>query len=551
MLHPDLDAGLADNPAGSPGTDMPPAGSADPGPRGNPAGVRGFRGRGGGSWGVLPTPPVFRGTSVQVCGLWPFAGGSSRPVMGVPVGQDIQTGSTVCCDPFTWFRQGLISSPSMSVFGLNGYGKSSFTARMVLGLADQGVTPLFAGDLKGEYTNITRALGGQVMRFGEQQRLNVLDLGALAQAASRIGGSRGEELRGMAIERSVMMLATLVQIVRRSDVRDFEHSLLTGAVRLLHERHRDQQPPTIADLAALLREPPEQLRRLVLAEDVVQYRRETRKLTMSIHAVLDGLLGRMFAGQSTEKIDLDAPAVNIDISAMENRSQDELAAVMLAAWSETFATIEAANALTDAGAAPQRYFVTVMDEMWRPMRLERAGLVDKLDSITRLNRNNGVGNIFVTHSLKDMESMASAADVQKARGFAERSGIVVTAALAKDDLRALSQVRKMSEAEINTVAGWSTPSGWEQRMIRDPETGVERPAPPPDAGKVLIKLGERAGIQTQVKLTRTELAMHDTNERWVTTTASRAGHTSSHTDGGHDGGPHGGHDGGLNPAVGQ
>ena len=164
--------------------------------------------------------------------------------------------------------------------------------------------------------------------------------------------------------------------------------------------------------------------------------------------------------------------------------------------------------------APQRHFLTVMDEMWRPMRLEGAGLVDKLDSITRLNRNEGVGHIFVTHSPKDMESMSSAADIRKAQGFAERSGILVTAALGEDDLRALSRVKKMSEQEIDLVSSWSTPPGWEARSIIDPVTGRQRPAPPPDAGKVLIKLGQRAGIPTQVKPTPTEMRLHDTNRRF-------------------------------------
>lgn len=97
--------------------------------------------------------------------MWPFAGGSSRPVIGVPIGQDIETGSTVCCDPFSWFKAGLISSPSMSVFGLQGLGKSSFTVRQILGLADQGVRPMVAGDLKGEYTRVVLALGSQVLRL--------------------------------------------------------------------------------------------------------------------------------------------------------------------------------------------------------------------------------------------------------------------------------------------------------------------------------------------------------------------------------------------------
>ena len=112
----------------------------------------------------------------------------------MPVGQNIATGSTVCCDPFTWFRHGLISSPSMSVYGLQGYGKSSFAMRQAIGAAAQGYVPIFCGDLKNEYSDVTRALGGPVMSYGNSERLNVLDLGAMAQAAARLGGQRGEEL---------------------------------------------------------------------------------------------------------------------------------------------------------------------------------------------------------------------------------------------------------------------------------------------------------------------------------------------------------------------
>lgn len=494
--------------------------------RRNMTGPRGSRGRGGGSWALLPTPPVFRAPSSQVCGLWPMAGGASRPTVGVPVGQDIETGSTVCCDPFSWFQSGFCSSASMSVFGLNGLGKSSWTVRQILGLADRNIASIMCGDLKGEYTDLVESLvkvgpdgeqiRGQVMRFGEGQKLNVLDQGAMAYAAERIGGERGDALRELAVQRSVDMVATLIQIVRKGQLQDFEHSLLSHMSRILVDKHRGSSAPELGDLAHLSQNPTDEMLRAILADDHADYRREAKNLNRSLQAVLEGPLGRTFSGQTTERLRTDAPAMSIDISAVAKQSADIMAAVMLASWSEGFASIEAANAMADAGIAPQRNFMTVMDEMWRPMRLEGAGLVDKLDSITRLQRNDGTGNIFITHSLKDMESMNNAADNMKARGFAERSGIVVTAGLAKEDLRALSEIKRMSEIEIDTVSGWSTPPGWRPRMIRDAATGSTRPAPPPGAGKVLIKLGDRAGIQTQVKLTRLELELHETNKRWVT-----------------------------------
>ena len=150
------------------------------------------------------------------------------------------------------------------------------------------------------------------------------------------------------------------------------------------------------------------------------------------------------------------------------------------------------------------------------MRIEGAGLVDKLDGITRLNRNEGVGNIYISHTPKDQESMASRADAMKAKGFTERAGIVATAGLSRDDLESLSRIKPMSDVEIETVSRWNTPPGWRQKMLTDPRTGQKRPAPAPGAGKILIKLGDRAGIQTQVKLTQAELDLHDTNARWVT-----------------------------------
>lgn len=480
-------------------------------------GPRGVRGVGGGAWELLSVPPTFRATSLQVCGLWPFSASASRPAVGVPVGHDMETGATVCCDMITWFQHGLISSPSMLVLGLQGLGKSSWTIRQILGLADRGVVPLVLGDIKGEYGQVITALGGAVQSYGQSEQLNVLAHAAMLDAAARIGGDEGEILYNQALQRAAEMTSALVQIARRRRLDDWEMTLISKGVRHLHEESRKAGalPPTLPDLSDLLSDPPQVLITSALTENAQEFRELTKSLRRSLLALLDGPLGRTFGGQTTHQLPLDAPAVCVDVSAISKAPDDVKAAIMMATWSEGYGAVEAANALAQAGYGPQRHFLMVMDEMWEPLRIEGAGLVDKLDGLTRLNRNDGVANIYITHSLKDMESMASEADARKARGFAERSSIVVTAGLAKDDLRALSQVKKLSEAEIAQVSSWTTPDGYKKRMVTDPLTGKKRPAPPPGAGKVLIKVGERAGIRTQVTLTRAELNLHDTNARWV------------------------------------
>jgi hypothetical protein len=121
-------------------------------------GSRGWGGRGGGAAALVPTVREYRGTTVQVCGLWPFSSGTSSPMIGVPLGRHEETQATVCCDPISWFQRAhLISNPSAFILGKPGLGKSTLVRRMMLGLSGQGVHPLVLGDLKGEHVDAIKA----------------------------------------------------------------------------------------------------------------------------------------------------------------------------------------------------------------------------------------------------------------------------------------------------------------------------------------------------------------------------------------------------------
>ena len=130
-------------------------------------GSRGWSGAGAGGVHYLQAPVQWRGTTVQVCGLWPFSAGSGSPMVGVPLGRNMLTGGTLCCDPISWFQRAqLISNPSAFVLGLPGLGKSSMVRRMALGLAGFGVSPMIFGDLKPDYVDLIREMGGQVIELG-------------------------------------------------------------------------------------------------------------------------------------------------------------------------------------------------------------------------------------------------------------------------------------------------------------------------------------------------------------------------------------------------
>jgi hypothetical protein len=427
-------------------------------------------------------------------------------MVGVPVGRDLRSHATVCCDPISWFqRAGLIANPSLFVLGKPGLGKSSLIRRMAIGLAGYGVQPLIFGDLKPDYVDVIGALGGNVVSLGRGQgALNVLDPGAATAAALRLTGEARRKLEADALGRRLTMVAALVALNRRGRVTDVEETIISAALGVLDDHHQPGEA-TLVDLIAVLEEGPEAVRRVTLARaDDARYRDAVDRLQASLIALVDGALGSTFARRPSVPISLDAPLC-IDISGIAETDEKLQAAVLLACWGEGFGAIAAAQALADAGLEPQRNFFIVLDELWRVLRAGE-GLVDRVNALTRLNRQKGVGMALVTHSMADLLALATEEDRMKAQGFAERAGFIATAGLAADQLPALERVVALSEPERALITSWSSPPSW--------DVVAEAEAPPPGRGKFLIKVGDRPGIPIEVVLTEAELAVNDTNKQW-------------------------------------
>ncbi len=475
-------------------------------PRGPAPRARGWPGRGRGGSVYVQAADEWRGTTVQVCGLWPFAAGTGTPMIGTPIGRNLISGATVCADPISWFQRGnLISNPSSFVLGLPGLGKSSLIRRQALGLAGYGALPLVLGDLKPDYVDLIRALGGQVIQLGRGRGyLNILDPGEATSAATRLTGRARTEVLADALGRRHTMVATLITIVRAAPPTDREETILDRALRVLDDRHPGV--PVLKDLVALLVDAPEEVRQVAMdrgSRD--RYDDITENLLVSLKGMLGrGRVGELFSQPTTTPMRRDVPVV-FDVSSIEEEQLVLQGAALMACWSFGFGAVNIAHALADASLEPRRHYFVVLDELWRALRAGQ-GMVDRVDVLTRLNRTKGIGQAMCSHTMSDLLALPRSEDRMKARGFVERAGMVICAGLPGSEMSMLCEAVPMSAAEQELLVGWQDPPAW------DSAAGTQ--SAPPGRGNFLIKVGGRPGIPVHVTLTDTELELHDTNKLW-------------------------------------
>ena len=476
--------------------------------------------------GVIDVAPQFRNTTVQACGMYPFGIGDTHPMIGTPHGRNLRTGQTFCYDPVSaTYRARMQNTPSVFVLGLPSFGKSTLARKLVAGEMAAARIPFVFADTKGEHVAVIEQQGGRVIRLGHGHgRLNPLALGALGSIIPRLRAAGRDDVADRVAKevhaRRKRLMQGLCEIERGSGLEQIERNVLTGALRLLDTdpRYGPDRAPLIADLLALIEDGPAELRRKALARDEAHYAEQTRALVATLGGLLDGELGDVFAGQTSTPLDLaDTPPVGVvvDISALSASDEKLEAAVMYACWEDGFGAIEAAHVLADAGLAPQRLFLAVLDELWRVLAAG-PGMVARIDALTRLTRTLATALLMITHTVKDLESLSSAFDVAKAKGFVERAGAVITGALPREEMHKLDAIVPFTAADKAMVSSWATPG------VYDPDS--KRRGASPGRGKFLLKIGtERVpGTPFQTVLTDYEIdhGWHDTDARYAAVRAA-------------------------------
>lgn len=460
---------------------------------------RGWPGPAGGRAAHVEAGSVYLGTTTEVAGLFPFLQSSGLPAEGVPIGPDLFSGEMVCLDPAGWVGT-LTSNPGVWIQGQPGVGKSAFAKRMCLGLVGYGYQLLIPGDVKGEYRALVAALGGQVVRIGRGlDRINPLDSGPLGRMLTTLPAAEQErllaEVNARRSELVHALLATTHGLGRRPSAT--ESTALTTAIRLAVQASPGVDP-TIPDVVATLRTAPDELLDKLLASTSEGYIALTRELIAALENLCDGPLAGLFDAPTSTPLDLAAPAVSVDLSALLTAGDTVVAAGLLATWAYSYSALDTARAFGLAN----RPVVLPLDELWRALRAG-PGMVDAMDAITRLNRSKGEVSLMLTHSLGDLQALPTAEDRAKAVGLMERCDTTVLAAMPSSELARFSGQKPLTDRERQLVASWAAPTA----------TGVDGTTQiHPGRGRYLIKIGHRVGIPAALELAEAERTLYDTDQ---------------------------------------
>lgn len=465
-------------------------------------GSTGWNRPGGGPVGFVERPYELQGTTVQLCGYWPFIAGSGVDLVGAPLGVDLRRRSLVCADPISWFTSELIRNPSAFVLGQPGLGKSSLVKRMVAVLLDWGIIPMALSDARPDYVDLIRAADGQVIEFAPgRAHINPMDMSAFAAALADVKNenAREEGLNDLRTQQLSLMSGLVAMFARRS-LEPHETTILSHAIRTLDPELTT--PALIPDLTTFIQSRPATLRTLTLThEDENAYDSRVQGLLDALISMgPDGLYGNLFSRPTSAHIIPGKPVV-FDVSGVNENDTVLMAAVQSLCWNLGTVTVATEKIVTTDLGIPPKHYLLVMDELWKVLRASEQ-MVYFVDSLTRLNRGRGIGQIMITHTMNDLK-LSSETLTDVAWGFVNRSEMVFLGGLAPDEMGNLETVFALSNTEKSWITDWTDDSGGGMGSERRPHTG-----------KFILKTGKRPGIPFKVIQVEAEIAVTDTNQAW-------------------------------------
>ncbi|MEU7477091.1 ATP-binding protein [Lentzea sp. NPDC042327] len=465
-----------------------------------PIAPRRGRARPGEGWSPVEAPlAVYQAATSEIGGLYPLLASDGVPAVGARMGYDTLSGGAFYCHPVEWvLRGGMATNPNLVVFGEPGRGKSSTIAAFLLRMMLFGHRTLIAGDVKGEYSPLVRALGVTPIALGRGSpaRLNALDLGPLRQRWSEWTADRQrEELAGV-LGRWTKLLVALAEAQGYTPTVTDE-AVLSAVLRRLvgaDDGYTELRPITIPQVQHELADPDDALWRDCRFADRRQFLDMLRPITDALGNLITGPLAGLFDEPTNFLLDWDAPVQSMDLSLLRSRGDQAIAVALtcLGSWSSMATDLRAGGEIR----------IVVRDEMWRQLRLGLRA-VQAVDSELRLSRVEQAIQILVGHKPSDFLSVGAAGsqEVAIARDLLALCSTRVLLGQSTRVADELADALGLSEREQDVITGWA----------------MER------QGRALWKIETTPGFKVQTVLSPAEKRIFDTNAQLRTPALSNGG----------------------------
>lgn len=398
--------------------------------------------------GAGPRVPAHQVTTRHLGAAYPLLAEPGLGHRGVLVGRDLLGGAFVH-DPFELYTAGVVSNPNMIVFGQIGRGKSAFVKTYLWRQAVFG-RRAWVVDPKGEYGPLAAAWGVRpvALRPGGTVRLNPLDPGpAVSERPDNAGA--GVEAGGTSADvaergdRRAGLLASLAAACLGRPVLPRERAAADLALATACARRGIPTLPAVVD--ALLAPTAEAARSI--RTDRASLVEDGRDVALELRRLVHGDLHGMFDGPTTEGLDLGAPLVVLDLSAL----YDSPALGILMACATAWLQAALARQATGRPAGTRRHVLVVVDEAWAV--LANLGVARWLQASWKLSRAYGVANVAVLHRLSDLRAVGATGSEQVglASGLLADSETCVVYAQPPGEVAAASELLSLSPTEAELL----------------------------------------------------------------------------------------------------
>ncbi len=330
------------------------------------------------------------GTTAHFQAAYPFLAEGARGSAGVYIGRDLYGGAWMY-DPWVRCQEENLPGTNMVMTGDIGYWKSTLAKTYIFRQVLHG-RQAWVIDIKGEYWPLARALGVQPIRLfpGGDVRLNPI---------TPRSGREGQ----------LQLLRSVAKAALRRELGPEEDAGLRVALETV-TTEAGAAEPTLPMVVDALLHPREEMVRGVSAASREDFAEANRQSALALQRLCEGDLKGMFDGPSSEGLDLDAPLVVLDLSAIGDSAALGILMTCAAAWLQAILLQRKEAAEFEGRESPK--LILVVEEGWRVTG--DIGIAEWLQSCFKLCRALGIQVILIIHRIGDLGA-AGAAGSREAR----------------------------------------------------------------------------------------------------------------------------------------